>query len=328
MDNLDNFSTSFFGGETPPEDKQEAPAANEENDEDVNENGDDTPATEADEDAHSEEEPDEDEDQSDEDEDEKPEPQKKGKKSAKERIEELYAANKQKERELAELRAAVEALKVPTEAKTEPQTEATAAAPEAPSPDAVDKDGNPVYPLGEFDPGFIRDLTRFTIAQETKAAKETEAKEAQQRMVEAAQEELKNSWLQKLDEAEKELPDLRDSLADVGAAFSGIDPNYGEYLAATIMSCDNGPQIMYYFSQNIGEAQKIVASGPAAAALAIGRLDAKFVKSTVEEKRNTKKQSAAPNPPENRNRGSSGKFSVAGDTTDLSAFEKEFFGKK
>jgi hypothetical protein len=61
--------------------------------------------------------------------------------------------------------------------------------------------------------------------------------------------------------AEEELPDIREKLGSMGDTFEGIDPNYGEFLAATIMSCDFGPQIMYYLSQNIGEAQKIVASG-------------------------------------------------------------------
>jgi hypothetical protein len=79
-------------------------------------------------------------------------------------------------------------------------------------------------------------------------------------------------------------------------AFAGIDPGYGEFLAATIMSCDNGPQIMYYLSQNIGEAQKIVASGASAATFALARLDAKFDKPATEEKRN-KKPSAAPAAP-------------------------------
>jgi hypothetical protein len=48
----------------------------------------------------------------------------------------------------------------------------------------------------------------------------------------------------------------------------------------------NGPEVMRYLSQNIGEAQKIVASGPAAATIAIGRLDARLDRTTREEKRN------------------------------------------
>jgi hypothetical protein len=43
-----------------------------------------------------------------------------------------------------------------------------------------------------------------------------------------------------------------------------------------MMGLDNGPDVMHYLSQNIGEAQKIVASGPAAATIAIGRLDARL----------------------------------------------------
>jgi hypothetical protein len=69
---------------------------------------------------------------------------------------------------------------------------------------------------------------------------------------------------------------------------------------------------------------------PAAATLAIGRLDAKFNKPPVQrKKRNTKKVSEAPKPPESsRSRGSGGKFAVAGDTDDLDAFEKEFYKRK
>jgi hypothetical protein len=226
------------------------------------------------------------------------------------------------ERRLAEIEA-----RKPEDAKSpEPKKQVEASA-EAPTPADLDEDGEPKYRLGEFDPLFIRDLTKFTINEERARAKAEDAEAEQKRLVEAAQEELKGSWLSKVEDAEKELPDLRENLGKVGEAFAGIDPNYGEFLAATIMTCDFGPQIMYYLSQNIGEAQKIVASGPAAATLAIGRLDARFSKPVKEDKRNTNKVSNAPNPPENRNRGSGVKGSVAADTTDLGAFEKEFFKK-
>jgi hypothetical protein len=90
------------------------------------------------------------------------------------------------------------------------------------------------------------------------------------------------------------------------------------------MQLDNGPQIMDYLSQNIGEAQRIVASGPVAATLAIGKLDAMFTKPPVEKKSN-KKVSDAPAPPTERARGSNGQFTVPPDTDDLDAFEKIFF---
>lgn len=326
MDNLDTFSENFFSDESVQKTDEPEEAA-EENEEEVSENEDDALAPS--EDNENEDEADESDDESEEDEPEEEEkPKPRGKKSAKERIEELYASDKQKEREIARLLAELEKTKAPIEdnTKTEPKPLREQLSAEAPNPDAVDEDGELIYKLGEFDPIFIRDLTRFTINEERKAAQEAEAKEVKQREVEAAQEKLKSSWLEKVQTVEEELPDIREKLASMEDAFEDVDPDYGEFLAATIMSCDFGPQIMYYLSQNIGEAQKIVASGPAAATLAIGRLDARFNKPAPEKRNN--KPSGAPTPPANRTRGSGSRANVAPDTMDLKAFEREFYVKK
>ena len=100
----------------------------------------------------------------------------------------------------------------------------------------------------------------------------------------------------------------------------------------TIMQSENGPRIMEYLSQNIGEARNIVASGPAAATLAIGRLDARLARArpNEEEKRNEtqKTVSRAPNPPEQVNKGRKGQTVVRPDTDDLDAFERELFYAK
>ena len=327
MDDLDSFETAFFN-KSPKADEPEAKTEEDQTEADeVDEIEDDTLATDEDDDT------DEGEEEEEEDEEPEPEPEpKKGKKSAKDRIEELVARNREAERREAALLKRLEALEAPKEVK---QDNAPAKplrdilSEDAPNPDAEDEQGDPLYPLGEFDPKFIRDLTRFTIESETKAAKERDAQDTQQRLAEAAQEELKTSWTAKVTEAEKELPDLREKLTDMTEAFEGIDTNYGEYLAATIMSCDAGPQIMYYLSQNIGEAQKIVASGPAAATLAIGRLEARLTPTKNEEpKRNSTRVSKAPIPPTQRTRGAGSKFTVNADTDDLDAFEREFFKKK
>jgi hypothetical protein len=86
---------------------------------------------------------------------------------------------------------------------------------------------------------------------------------------------------------------------------------------------------MEYLSQNIGEAQKIVASGPAAATLAIGRLEAKLqsplVRANEEEKRNKKISGSAPPPPQGRCAVVlKEEQAVRPDTTDLAAFKREF----
>lgn len=329
MDDLDKFSDAFYNREPVATDKPVE--EKEDKEEEVLENEDDTLATEEDKEA-SEDEPTEDENSEEEEEAEEPKPDKKSKKSFQDRINELTAKARNEERRSAELErrlAELEARKPEENTKPEPKPLREQLPADAPNPDALDENDEPIYPLGEFDKQYIRDLTKFTIAEERKIAKETEEKARQQQEVEASQEELKSSWLEKVAAAEEDdLPDIREKLGSMEEAFEGVDPNYGEFLAATIMSCDFGPQIMYYLSQNIGEAQKIVASGPAAATLAIGRLDAKFIKPVQEEKRNTKKVSEAPKPPETTSRGSGSKFATAGDTDDLDAFEKEFYKRK
>jgi hypothetical protein len=320
MDNLDDFEKTFFNkAPAEPEADPEEPEV-EETDPEIE---DDALATDEDDDSAETEDND-----PDEEEEEAPPPPRKGKKSAQERINELTAKAREAERREAALLDRLNKLEARDEVKpTEaPKPLRETLSPEAPRPDALGEDDEPIYPLGEFDPKYIRDLTRFTIAEENKAAKIAAEQEAQQKEIELAQEALKTSWVEKVNEAEKELPDLREALSDMTEAFAGIDPNYGEFLAASIMSCDYGPQIMYYLSQNIGEAQKIVASGPAAATLAIGRLDARFVKPPVKEKRNTKPSEAAA-PPEARTRGAGSRFTVAPDTDDLEAFERVYFKK-
>lgn len=279
---------------------------------------------------------DEEEDESEEEEDEDDEeveevPQIKQKRNrAQERIEKLVAEARQAERERDALRIELERLRAETEVKQkdEAPTLREQLPAEAPNPDAKDDKGEPLYELGEFDPKYIRDLTKFTIEQETKAARERAAEEARQKAIAEEQQRVQAHYLEKLEKAEEELPDIREKIRDLTDTFQTIEPAYGEYLATTLMASEVGPQIMYYLSQNIGEAQKIVASGPAAATLALGRLEAKFLTSPPqEEKRNTKQVSQAPEPPENieRARGRGGRFVVAPDTDDLNAFEREFF---
>lgn len=325
---LADFEKEFFGA-TPANPKAEQDEPKEETEEvkedDVDETEDNSLAPDEDDDDVEEE--DEDEDSEEEEIEEVPQPKQKRNKTQ-ERIEKLVAEARQAERERDALRAELEkrerAEKEANKEEEAPKNIREQLSPEAPNPDAVDAEGNPLYDLGEFDPKFIRDLTRFTIEQETKAAKEREEIEAQKAQLRKAQEDLTNSWAKKIEDAEAELPDLREKLASMQGTFQNIDPAYGEYLAATIMQCDAGPQIMYYLSQNIDEAQRIVASGPVAATLALGRLEARLGKEQ-EKKRNTKQVSKAPDPPTDRTRGKGGKFAVAPDTDDLAAFEREFF---
>lgn len=313
-------SASDYHGNDEPEAEEEVEAPE---DEEVTETD---LETNEDTDAEAPEEEAEDEEQEEEEPEEAPKP--KARKSARERIDELTAEKYELRRELEALRRDFESSKPRQEKVEEAKVEPEASAPD---PFAEDENGDMIYPLGEFDPAYIRDVTKFTIKQETETLRKQQEQAAAQRQVEAAQQEIADKWTANLEEAEKDIPEIRDNIKHLTEVFSDVEPNYGEYLASVIMSSDVGPQLMNYLSENIGEAQKIVASGPAAATLAIGRLEARFIKSTeqVEQEQLPKKKvSVAKDPPEQRTRGSGGRFSVSPDTDDQDAFEDLFYERK
>lgn len=269
------------------------------------------------------------EDEEDEAPEEEEKPQAKKKNRAQERIDELTAKARAEEREKLALLKRLEELEAKYEKKEEPKALREQLPADAPHPDTKDDNGDDVYPLGEFDPQYIADLTRWTIKQETQAAKAQAEQEARARAIEQVQNELATHWAEKLDAFEETVPEIRDNITLLTDTFQGLDPNYGEYLATTIMASEYGPEMMNYLALNLGEAQKIVASGPAAATLALGRLEARFVKAEEkgEKPSDSKRVSAAKEPPEELNRGSNGRFSVKPDTDDQAAFERVFFQK-
>lgn len=250
------------------------------------------------------------------------EAEKPAKKTAKDRIQELAKQKNDEreradrlERELADLRKQQEAPK-PASVETEAN---------APDPDALDDKGELIYPLGEFDPKYIADLTKHHFAINVAEAKAEAAREAAESKATQEQEALVSTWETKLTETEETLPDLRDKLADLDETFRGVEPEYGAYLAQAIMTMDRGPEVLYYLANNVAEAQKIVASGPVSAIIALGRLEGLMTEQP--EKRDEKKVSKAPTPP-TTTRGTSVARKASADTDDLEAFEREFYSKK
>jgi hypothetical protein len=328
---LDTFEKDFFQAEPS---KEHVPAEKDiEEVEESNENREDSPETEEDTDASIAEDEDQSEDEGDDEGEEESEPEekpqaKKGKKSAQERINEITARAYEAERRAAEAeRRLAEASRQTEEVRNQDRTPLREQLPaEAPQPDAVDDKGEPVYALGEFDPNYIRDLTQFTIHSEAQALRERQMQESEAAQIAAAQRQLAQSWAEKVETVEAEIPELRENIAGLATTFAGIDPSYGEYLATTIMESEVGPQIMNYLSQNIGEAQRIVASGPRAATLALGRLEAQLSSlQASEERRDEKKVTDAPTPPAKGARGSGARKSIRPDTENLADFEKIFF---
>jgi hypothetical protein len=341
-DDLDAFSEALFNPKSDEAKAEVKDEVEEEVEDDDVETDDDSVAHEEDTDAHEDEDEDEEaEDESDEDGDdeENQEPEqgkklgKRNRKSARERIEELVTETRVAQREAEAFRRRIEELerKVPAETGNDNKTvELREQLPaEAPNPDALNDKGEALYPLAEFDPKYIRDLTKFTIEQEREAMRAEEAKTAQAQEAAKVQAELQTNWTTNLERASEDFPDIQEKIQNLAPVVSGLDPSYGDFLAASIMSSKFGPEIMYYLGDNIDEARKIVASGLASATREIGRLEAQFEFSTKHEEdtRNKKVSNASP-PPEMRTKGNRGRLSTKADTDDLDAFSREFFNSK
>lgn len=199
----------------------------------------------------------------------------------------------------------------------------------APHPDDKNEDGTDKYPLGMFDEAFQDDRFNYKLEKSLEAQKAELAKQAQEQEIRQAQEALGREWNEKLEPAKERYPDFEEKGQGLLDTFSKIPQEYGEYLTATIMSLDNGPDVLYFLSENIEEAKRIVNLGGTKAAIALGRIDARFeTEDTKEEPKPRPKVSKAPAPPPT-NRGSSAALAeVPDDTDDLDAFSAKLFKKR
>lgn len=309
---LDAFSRDFFG-KNEPEAEPAKPAVEAEDDE-----------SELDADESPPENHDDEADDNDDKSDEAPKEQKQRKSRYQERIDQLTEKARTAERELAEIKARLDKPKESEAPKTVDKTVQD----DTPQPDALNEDGTEKYPLGEFDPQYIRDITRHALDQELRTRDEKAAVEANQRKMDAEKEELNRSWQNQLPSAKERYPDFQEKGEQLFGTFAGIDAKYGEYLSATIMSMDVGADVLYYLASHIDEADAIVKSGPTKATLALGRIAARFDKPD-EAQKPVIRQSKAPVPPRSVNKGSAtARTEVPDDTDDLDAFAKKFFSKR
>jgi hypothetical protein len=252
-------------------------------------------------------------------------PDKPKRKTVQDRIDEVVRQREELRREnaaeLQKLRDEVAALKKPAGEQVTSQ-EAT-----EPSPEALDKDGNPIYALGEFDPQYIRDLTRFTLDQERAKVQAETAESQRVADQQKVQQELQSSWNERVTSATEEYPDFVEKGQELLNGFNNLDPNYAGYLSNVLMNMDKGPDVLYYLSNHPEEAAAIVNSGAQKATLALGRIESRFLQS--EQDAPKPKITKAPNPPAVRARGTNGAYTgVAPDTDDLDAFSAEYFRKK
>jgi len=241
---------------------------------------------------------------------------KKGKKSAQERISEVVAKQREAERKLEAEQAAnadlmerlrrLEEAQKPAKEDPAPKADYVPAGAEfglvEPTADDVTEAGEPKYALGEFDPKYLRDLSRYDRAVE----KAYETKVTEQKAAEAAAnaeaQTLISSWNEKLAEAEKTSPDLRKKAANLVDTFADVDAQHGQTLAQAIMSLDNGTSVLEYLADNLDEADRIIKLPTAKAMIQLGKLDALYEAEEVEEKPKAR-VTKAPTPPTALSRG-------------------------
>lgn len=241
-----------------------------------------------------------------------------------ERIDKAVGAQREAERQLAAALAKLEQLE---DTKPEPKPVSQGSEDTSPQPTDMNEDGTEKYPLGEFDPLYIKDLMRHTLKEESAARERQLAEEREQAERDQAQAELQSAWNEKLVPAKERYPDFQEVGEQMLSTFESIDPAYGEYLTNTIMEMEYGPDVFYYLASNLDEAQKIVDSGPKKATLALGRLETKFA--TANEVQPRSKVSKAPPPPTHTNKGAAITMpDVPDDTDDLDAFSRKLFKKR
>lgn len=318
-DDLDTFSAEFFG-QNKAESEQASPGVKDTDDvesdakKDTHSEETDTLANEEDDDAEVDETPSE----------EAPKPKKN---RFQERIDELVKDREAEKRERLALEAKLELLL--NDKKQNKETVVAKTEDKGPAADDKNEDGSDKYPLGEFDPQYIADMVSYKFDQKEKATEAARAQEAQQRELDSQRAAIEANWNEKLGPAKERYPDFDEKGQTLNDTFSGIDQAYGEYLGATLMAMDYGPDVLYYLANNVDEAQKIVAAGPTKATIALGRLEAKFAFADEEKQKARPKVSKAPTPPDHLNKGSAvARIDVAPDTDDLDAFSAQFFEKR
>jgi hypothetical protein len=311
-DNLDDFAADFFSTVKVEEDVADAGADEPDDVDNADADAeDDEPEDKADEPEDS-----DGEEEDDSDDEPEPEPKPKNRKTAKERIQELAAKNRERDARIAELETLLAK-------KEEPKTVPTKAAEGMPDPDAVDDKGEPLYPLGRFDEKYAEDCLEYRLNSKLAAIDEKAEADRQAREEQAAQAELVTKWNSKLDAVSAEIPDLRENIKELEEGFASLDPEHGIFIASNIMQLSRGPEVLNFLADNPDTFDEIVELSPTQALIALGEIQAQLPKKGSVE---TKKVSTAKAPPTST-RGNGASKAFRADTDDLDAFERGFFKK-
>lgn len=335
-ESLDTFAEELFGDSNKATDNAKSEDVSSEEDEQIGASDNDTDVTEEEDDTHSDDTDDgdvsEDDDTLAQDENDDTDEAKPKKKSRfQERIDELTAKAREAERDRDAVLKRFEEMEAKLAGKDDDTKESDPKNSEdrptdRPSKDDKNEDGTPKYPLGEYDPQFMRDTMQHMLDEREREQMQKVQQTEEERRIEEARNELQTEWNEKLVSAQERYPDFQEAGQSLVDTFSDIDPQYGEYLTTTIQELDNGTDVFYYLATNVEEARDIVDAGAKKATMALARLDAKFATSSKGD-RKVKPTAAKTPPPVNKGSAVAGP-SVKPDTDDLDAFSRELFKKK
>jgi hypothetical protein len=200
-----------------------------------------------------------------------------------------------------------------------------------PTSEDLNADGSPKYPLGDFDPKLLRDLTRYDRAiereHEAKVAAETQAEQARA----AEMNTLQTNWNDKVTSAKEVYPDYIEKGQALLNSLQDIPQDYAVYLTQNIMGMDYGPDVFYYLAEHPEEARAIVNSSPEKALNRLGRIEARFEIAADERsgKETKLRTTNAPAPPATRTKGSNAQApAVDLENADLDTFARELFPRR
>lgn len=214
------------------------------------------------------------------------EPQPRKGKTAKERIQELNAKAREKEREAEYWRGVAEG-------RIKPQAEAEPEAAAVPEPNAGPDPAD--FEYGESDPKYILARAKFEARQEYEEQRERES-------IEREIAELETGWKSRVETAKETYPDFDEKVT--ARAERGEWP-CPPLIALGIKQSEVGDHVAYHLATNLEEATRIAALPDILQAREFGRLEGKFLNAPQAPARKVTK---APEPPTTLSRGTSGRF--------------------
>lgn len=215
----------------------------------------------------------------------------KPRRSAQERIDELTRDKREREREVEYWKAKA------TQSDPKPETRA--------EPEDADPEPDPAdYRYGETDPGYTKELGKWSARQEFARLSQESEQRTQARTVE-------QSWNERQQAFAKDKADYYDQV-------NRQDLPITRPMADAIRTSDAGPAVAYHLATNPDEARRIAGLTPLAQIREIGRIEARL---ETPPRGQIKTASDAP-PPPTQVRGQGGRFAISPDTSDFAAFEK------